>query len=217
MSTNDSFMMDFKSALFSPRQFFSNRFMAVDGKRLFLMSFLGMLLGLAGGNFISWILSDVIAQNWLLNKDIYLKAAQTLGLDEKTFLELIHTQKAYSLLILFLSPVISYMAPHIFGGALFIFTSLLARPHEKPITFPETFRCASASLTSMAWYMLPVFGPMVALVMLGMNTMRAFYQCFKIQGFMLGMSIFSALYVSFFLGSATLQLLARPFSTMLSN
>lgn len=217
MSSNDSFIGDFKSALFSPRPFFLTRFLAVDGQRLFLMGFLGMLIGLVGGNFISWLLSDVVAQNWLLNKDIYLKAAEALGLDEKTFLELIKTQKAYSLLLLFLSPVISYMAPHIFGGALFIFTSLLARPNEKPITFPEVLRCTSASLISMAWYILPVFGPMIAMVMLGMNTMRALYQSFKIQGFMVGMSVFSALYVSFFLSSATLQLLAQPLSAMLSK
>jgi hypothetical protein len=217
VTTNISFISDFFNLLFSPKRFFAERFLAVSSRRIFVMGFLGTFIGLIVGSTLAIFFSDSVMTDLIKNKENYTSAIQALGLNETSFLDLMKAQKAYSMLIAILSPLIAYMASHIFGGALFIFLWLLVRPQDNTMNFARVLECASVSLTSMAFYVVPVVGPMIAIIMVGLNVSRALFQHYKLVGFMKVMSVFSALYISFFLTSATLQILAQAFAHVLKG
>lgn len=215
--THPSFTRDVFNVLFSSRQFFANRFMSVTSRRLFFMGFWGTFLGLLVGSLVSLVFAESVTADLMKNQELYTNALQTLGLSEPAFLDLMKAQKAYSMLMAILSPLIAYMAPHIFGGALYIFLWLLLRPTNTAISFSRVMDCSSAALTSMAWYILPTFGPFIALVMVGLNVSRALFQQYQLVGFLKVMSVISAIYISFFLSSASLQLVAKPLMEILKG
>lgn len=217
MDKHISFINDFFGVLLSPRQFFKDRFLQVSARRLFGLGFIGTLLGLGLGSSLNYIFSNFVLSDFLVHKEIYQSALQSLGLAERDFIELLHAQRAYAILMACLSPLIAYMASHIFGGALYIFLWLLARPQNNTINFSRVVLCAEASLTAMAYYILPAFGPLIAIIMIGYNVSKALEKQFQLVGFMKALSIFSAMYITFFLTAATLQLLAHPLAQFLRN
>jgi hypothetical protein len=217
MGEDISFFKDFFGVLLSPRRFFADRFLQISARRLFGLGFLGTFSGLLLGSSLNFVFSNFILGDFSHHQDIYQNAIRSLGLTEKDFIELLHAQKAYAILMAGLSPVIAYMASHIFGGALYIFLWLLARQENNPVNFSGVVACAEASLTAMAFYFIPAFGPLLAIVMIGYNVSKALEKQFQLVGFMKALSIFSAMYITFFLTAATLQLLAHPLAQMLKN
>lgn len=210
-----SFFKDLLSILFSPKQFLKQRFLKLSSTRIFYLGYCGVFLGLVGGSLVTYWFSNLVSNDFTHNSEPYLAALKSLSLSGEEFLELLKTQRAYSLLLALLSPVIAYMAPHLFGGALFVFLYLLVRQQEKKLNFFEIMECSSISLVAMIFYILPGIGPLLAIVLVSINVSRALYIRYKLSGFMKVMAIISALYVCFFLSSASLQLLALPFSMLL--
>lgn len=215
MKTNKpTFLGDFIKLLFSSRRFFEQRFMHVSANRIFLMSFVGVFVGLLCGSLLTVGFSHYVAREFMMDQTPYLAAIEGLQLTPDTFLEMLKTQQAYSLMLALLSPIIAYIAPHLFGGALFAFLWLLYRPNH-PAGFHRVMECAAAALPSMVFYIFPGVGPLIALVLVSINTSRALAIQYNLFGFLKIMSIVSAMYLCFFLTSATFQLLAIPMTNMI--
>jgi hypothetical protein len=202
------FLSDLNGMLFSPKRFIKERFLKMSSRQIFILSFVGIFLGLLCGNIVTALLSRAIEINFVNNKESYLAAIQSLGFTEHGFLELVHVQRAYALLLIVLSPLISYIAPHLLSGALFVILWLVIRPEKTKIAFLKVMECVAISLTSVAYYMVPIFGPIIALCMVGINLSGALLVQYQMMGFLKIMSIVSALYICFFLSSGTLQILA---------
>lgn len=200
------------SLLFSPKRFFAERFLHLSSKSIFLMGFVGIFFGLLIGNLLTLAFSHFVYKDFLVNKEPYLIAIRSFNLSEENFLTLVNTQIAYSLLLALLSPIIAYVAPHLFGGALFIFLWLLNRTPKLDINFFRVLECSALSLSSMVFYIIPGVGPIIALVLVAMNVSRALTCVYTLTNFTKVLSIITALYFCFFLSSATLQLLALPVS-----
>lgn len=195
---------------FRPTTFFSTRFLKLDSNRLRVLGFLGVFLGLLLGSLSTYALSTYVIKEFSLHPDEYLAAIKNLGLDNAGFLEMLDLQKAYALVLGILSPVIAFMASHIFGGAVFAFLWLLMRGSEQKLDFAKVMDCASVSLGCMVFYAIPAVGPLVALFMIGINLSRALFIKQGLSGFMKTMGIVMAMYICFFVSAASLQLLAVP-------
>ncbi|USN51349.1 MAG: hypothetical protein H6731_02780 [Myxococcales bacterium] len=209
MPEKKSFLSDARLVFFSSRRFLEERFLLLPAKRIFALAFLGVFLGLGLGGLINYAISLAVEHDFLDRVEMYHSALAALGLDKDSFIEMLKLQRSYSFLLAVLSPVIAYMAPHIFGGALFIFLRLLVRLPEIKIDFFHTMECASVALCSMIFYAIPFIGPLLAVTLVVLNLSRALFKQYKMTGFMKGMSIFSALYLCFFIPAATLQVLAQ--------
>ncbi len=210
-----SIFMDLRGILFSPKSFFQNRFVQLSSKQIFVLGFLGTLFGLLVGSAFLASLSHVLLQEFAKNPEPYLAAIKSLSLSNEGFAELVRTQQAYCFLIIILSPILSYIAPHLFGGALFIFLWSLVKPENSKLDFFKIMDCASISLTSMAFYCVPLIGPILSAIMVFVNVSRALKAQYKIVGFMKVMAILTAMYICFLLASTSLQLLAVPLAGVL--
>lgn len=215
MNTVKSLLSDLRGVLLSPQRFFNERFLQMESKSIFILGYLGTFFGLFLGSVFTAVISHVMVTDFTNNPEPYLATIKSLGLTESSFLELIKAQKAYCILMIVLSPLLAYIAPHLLGGALFIFLWLLVRPEKTKPSFLRVMECTAMALTSVAYYGLPLLGPFVALVMVVLNVSRAITVQYQIIGFMKIMSVLSAIYICFFLASTSLQLLAMPLAAML--
>lgn len=211
-----SFFRDFFQVLFSSRRFFAERFAALSSRRIFALGFTGVCCGLLVGNALTMAFSRVVMQDFLSNQEPYTAVLSSFNLNATNFVELLQAQFAYSAMLAVLSPMLAYVAPHLFGGALFLFLWLLYRPSSQ-FDFHRVMECAAVSLTSMAFYVVPGVGPLLALIMVGITMSRALFAQYKLVGFFKTMSIISALYLCFFLSSATFQLLSIPVARMIES
>lgn len=209
-----TFLSDFKLALFSPRVFFEHRFLGLDAKRLHALGFAGVFLGLGLGSLINYGVTTLVTNDYLVRPELYQSAINSLGLEGKGFVDLLSLQRSYALLMGILSPLIAYMAHHVFGGAVFVFLWLLARKPDMKLEFLRILECASIALCSMFFYAVPIIGPLLAVTMVTINLSRALLVQYKMVGFMKAMSILSAIYICFFLSAATMQMLAEHLATM---
>lgn len=210
-----SFFSDLKGVLFSPKAFFETRFLKLSSRRIFVLGFFGTTLGLLLGSLFTLLLSIKLVSDYGLNQSSYDTALKNLGLTSEQFLEMLKLQEAYNLLIVVLSPLISYMAPHLLGGALFGLLWILAKPQNLEISFLRVLECTAISLTAMAWHIIPGIGPIIAVVMVMLNLSRSIAVSYQLFGLMKAMGILSAVYLCFFLASASLQLLALPVTNLL--
>jgi hypothetical protein len=195
---------------FRPTTFFATRFSHLDSFRIRLLGFLGVLIGLGLGSLNIYLLSTYVIKEFSLRPEEYLALVKNLGLNNQSFVETLGLQKAYALVLGLLSPVIAFMAPHILGGAVFAFLWLLMRGSDQKLDFTCIMDCASVSLAFMVFYAIPAVGPLVALFMIGINLSRALFIKQALGGFMKTMGIIMAMYISFFVAAASLQLLAVP-------
>ncbi len=209
-----SLMADLKAVLFSPKRFFENRFLKISGKRIFILCSLSMGLGLIFGSGLTYLLSIWVKNDFANNPNNYTETLKNLQLSALNFSEMLNVQQAYNVMIASLAALIIFMAPHLLGGALFGFLWMFTKP-ELELSFPRVLECAAISLTAMFWYIIPGLGSIIAMVMVMTNLSRALAVQYQIFGFMKALAIFSAVYLCFFLGSTSLQLLAAPFSKWL--
>jgi hypothetical protein len=209
-NTNISFFSDFFLVLFSPKKFFTLRYSSLSAKRISVLGFLGVFFGLLMGNIISYFLTHYIIADLAKSPNTYEKAALALNVTINGFHDMIAAQQAYSMLLIALSPIIAFMASHIFGGSLYVLLLVIPRSKNEQINLSQVLLCAQASLASMAWYIIPALGPMLALISVGLNVSKALYAQYKLVGFMKNSCIAFAIYVSFILSSATLQIIAVP-------
>lgn len=207
---------DLLSLWFSPTTFFKTRFLELDSFRIRLMGLIGVVLGLALGSLCTFALATYVLKEFSLRPEDYVAAIKNLSLDTKSFLEMLSIQKAYALLLALLSGVIAYMAPHIFGGAVFAFLWLLIRDTKTKLDFGRIMDCASIALSGMIFYAIPAVGPIIALFVVGINLSRALFIKEHISGFMKTMGIIMALYICFFVSAASLQLVAVPLASKLN-
>lgn len=207
---------DLLMVAFRPSKFFTERYLQLDSKRIRILGFMGLVIGLGLGSLITYALSNLVAAEFSIHPDNYVGAIKSLGLDTAGFVELLAVQKAYALLLGFLAPVVGYMAPHIFGGAVFLFLWVLVRSENLKLEFFRVMDCVSIALCSMIFYAIPAVGPLVAVYMVGLNLSRALYVQHKIVGFMKTMGIVMAIYLCFFVSAASLQLLAPPLAKLLA-
>lgn len=212
---SSSFGRDFFQMLFSSRRLFETRFFDLPSRRIFLLGFFGVFFGLLVGSLINVVFSRAVLQDFAKDAAPYASIIESLGLSAQSFVELLKAQQAYSLMIALFSPVIAYVAPHLFGGALYLFLWLLYRPQQ--FSFHRVMECSALSLTSVAYYVVPGLGPLIAIISVGINTSRALAAQYKLIGFLKIMAIISAMYLCFFLTSATFQLLAQPFAEWLEQ
>jgi hypothetical protein len=203
-------LSDFKKLLFSPKAFFENRFLKLSSKQIYSLSFLGIIIGLGLGGLLSFFLSRLLKADFSLHESSYESMLKNLELSSKNFSDLLNIQESYNLIVAVFSPLIAYMAPHILGGALFGLLWFLAKPQE--ISFTRTLEISALCLTASAWCVIPGFGPLIAMIAIMLNLSRALAVQYKITGFLKALAILSAVYLCFFLGSTSLQLLAIPLS-----
>lgn len=209
------FFSDLLMAVFKPTKFFTERFPLISRTRISLLGFFGIFIGLVLGNALTYILSTVAGKEFLVNPEPYASALQRLNLDSAQFIDLLVVQKAYSLLLIILAPLISYMGSHLFGGALFALLWLLMPQEREKLNVHRVMDVASIGLASMIFYAIPGIGPLIAVVMVALNTSRGFAIAYGIAGFLKASCILIAIYICFFLSAASLQLLAYPFSKFL--
>lgn len=209
-------LTDLKSLLFSPAKFFSERYLQLSSREVSILGFLGVFFGLVAGSAFTLFFVNVLLTDFATNSAPYLDMIKTLGLTEKAYVELLVAQKAYCIMLMVLSPLLAYMAPHLFGGALFAMLWLFIHP-EKPFVLQTVLQAAAVSLASAAFYAVPLVGPLLSLVLIAFNVSRALFAHYQIVGFMKYMSIAVALYISCFFSSATLQLLALPLAGFLKT
>lgn len=208
------FLNDLMMAIFKPTQFYTERFPVLSRLRIQLLGFVGVFVGLIGGNLLTYGLSVLAGQEFLINPEPYLEALKKLAVDSGQFVDLLNVQKGYSLLLIMLSPFISYMAPHLFGGALFAFLWLFAPSDRTKFDFPRTMDLASISLCSMLFYIIPGIGPLIAVILVAINASRGLRIAYNINGLMKTTCVLLAVYICFFLSAASLQLLAYPFAKL---
>ncbi len=212
MKSQPSIFRDFFHLLFASRRFFSQRFSELSAQRIFGLSFIGVFAGALIGSLLTLSFSHYVLHDFMRDQTPYMAILTSLGLDAKSFPELLKEQQAYSLIVAFLSPVLAYGAPHLFGGALYLFLWLLYRPSQQ-FEMPRVLECSAIGLVAMTFQIIPGIGPIFALIYVAVNTSRALAVQYKLVGFLKVMSIVSAMYLCSFLGSATLQMLAKPFAT----
>lgn len=189
--------------------------MSLSSRRIFVLGFLGMFLGLLLGGLSTMFLSIMVEGDFAQNHKAYDEALKNLQISAPNFLEVLKLQKTYNLLLAVLSPLISYMAPHLLGGALFGLLWLLAKPQNLSLSFPRVLECTAISLSAIFWHILPGIGPLIALVMIMLNISRSLAIQYQLVGFMKVLGIISAVYLCSSLASASLQLLAMPLSEWL--
>jgi hypothetical protein len=211
-----SFMRDACDAVFSPKRFYHERFLNLKPERIHKIGFFCTTFGFLVGGLLLFALSFLVKKDFLKNPDNYKAALEGLGMTASSFSEMINVQESYGLLLASLSWLIALMAPHLFGGALFLSLRLLQRS-EKALSYPEVLDCAKMALSSMAFYAIIALGPLLSLVFFSLNCFRALKVRFGIGGFMTSMSIVSAIYVSFFLAAASLQQLALALALLIVN
>ncbi len=216
MTPQPSIIKDFFHLLFSPRKFFEQRFVHVSSRRIFVLGFIGVFFGILVGNVLTLFGAQYVLEDFTRDQTPYVTAFKSLGLDADSFTALIKAQFAYSVLLICLSPVIAYIAPHLFGGALYFFMWLLYRPNNE-FAFQRVMECAAIALTAVAFYAVPGVGALIALILVGVNTSRAITTGLKLVGFLKVISIISAMYICFFLTNASLQLLAEPVGHLLAT
>lgn len=209
-----SLINDLIMAAFKPTKFYTERFLLLDKTRIQLLGFLGVLFGLVFGNLITYGLSTLVGQEFMRNPETYLNALKSLDLAEMQFVELLAVQKTYSLLLVALSPLIGYMAPHLFGSAVFGLLWLLMPAEREKLNLHRVMDLASISLCSMLFYMIPGVGPLIAVTMVAINISTGLRFLYSIVGFMKASCVMLAVYICFFLSAASLQLLAYPFAKM---
>lgn len=215
MQNDIKFFRDLQQAFFSPRKFLEHRFLHMSAKRIHAIGFMGIFIGILVGSLGTYAITVWVSGDFSVRPELYEMALKNIGgLSQKDFSELLSLQRTYSLLMAALSPLIAYMAHHVYGGALFIFLWILAKNREQPIELSRVMECASASLASMIFYMIPMIGPFVALVMVIVNTSRSLLICYKMLGFMKIMSIIMAVYISFFLSTGSLQIIAQQLTSL---
>lgn len=202
-------------AVCRPTRFFTERFPLISRARINLLGFVGIFIGLVLGNAITYALSTVAGKEFLANPEPYAGALKRLSLDNAQFIDLLVVQKAYSLLLIILAPLISYMGTHLFGGALFALMWLLMPPERERLKVHQVMDVASIALASMIFYAIPGIGPLIGLVMVALSTSKGFTIAHGIAGFIKASCILIAMYVCFFLSAASLQLMAYPFSKLL--
>lgn len=209
MQEKTLFFNDMMRAFFSPRLFFQQRFLELSGKRIHSIGFIGIFVGILLGSLITYGISLFVGNDFSARPEVYQSALENIGgLSREEFLQIVKLQRAYSLLMAILSPFIAFMAHHLYGGALFIFLWILAKNREQNLELSRVMECASAALASMIFYAIPLIGPFVAVVMVVINTSRALFINYKMLGFMKSMSILMAVYICFFLSTASLQIVA---------
>jgi predicted lysophospholipase L1 biosynthesis ABC-type transport system permease subunit len=217
MSKVKSLFGDLFAVLFSPKSFFKERFMAIESKWIFACGFIGIFFGVLIGSALMVGFSEAIIRDFLSNKEPYVTAIKSLGLTEEGFSKLIELQRAYCLLLLVMSPVLAYVIPHLFGGALFFFLWSLLRGTNSKFTHAGVMNTAAISLTSVAFYALPVIGPFIAAIMVFVNSSRALFVQYQISGFVKAICILLSMYVCFFLVTTTLQVMAMPLAEILKS
>lgn len=183
--------------------------MALSERQIISMGYGGVLLGLGLGNLITFSIAKLVISDFLVRSEPYDAALMTLGMSKEAFIDVLYLQQSYSLMMMVLSPVIAYMAPHVLAGALFIFLKLFVHVPDHKIEFSRVMECSRISLGTMLFYCIPAIGPLIALCAVAINLSRALYTHYKVSGFMKAMSIASALYVCFFISAASLQILAE--------
>lgn len=206
MSSNPSFFRDLKDILFSSSQFFADRFFRLDSKRIFWLGYVGVLVGYLVGSVLNYGFSELVLQEFARSGEQFAPILEKLNLDAASFVELLNIQRAYHLLIAVFSPLIAYCAIHLFGGALFGFLWLMARP--KDMTYARVMECATLALSALIFNAVPVVGSLIAVIMLVVIASRALKAQYQLMGFFKVMAILSTVYICFFLSSATLQLVA---------
>ncbi len=216
MKAPNSFTRDFFQMLFSARSLLAERFGSLSSRRIFLLGFCGVFFGVLLGSLLNVFFARVVMEDFARSEAQYAAIIESLGLTAKSFIELLKAQQAYSLMLALFSPLIAYVAPHLFGGALYIFLWMIYRPNNV-FNLHRVVECSALALTAMMFYVIPGIGPLVAVIMVGVNISRALTAQYKIVGFFKIMSIVSAIYLCFFLTSATFQLLAPPFATLLEG
>lgn len=214
MNNNPSIFRDLKDILFSSTQFFADRFFKIDSRRIFILGYCGVLIGYLIGSLVNLGFSELVIQEYTNNAAQFAPILEKLGLTEQAFLDLLNTQRAYNILLAVFSPIIAYFSIHLLGGALFVFLWLMIRS-QTPLTYSRVIECASLALTALIFNVIPIIGPFIGAIMLVIIASRALTAQYQMVGFMKIMSILSALYVCFFMSSATLQLLAPPLAKAL--
>lgn len=210
------FFADYKQILSSPREFLTSRLKEISSKRLSALGqfsiFLGIFLGSAIALFFSTIVQKVVPAG-----DVQaLTAIKSLGFNEATFLEFVKVQKAYSLMLMVLSPILCFMAPHIFGGVLYFFMGFLNRSeHPNQRNLENFIDCANFGLSFTIYYALPIIGPFVSMLLIAINTSRAITAKMQLTGFFKAFGIFSAIYLCFLVASNAFYLLALEVATFL--
>ena len=213
----NSFFSDFKLAVLRPKEFINSRFLTTPRARIERLGFSSMMFGLVAGNLMSLALCFIAAKSFLQNPEPYIEALKSLGINQEGFVELIALQKAHSLLLIILSPFICFMVPHIYGGLLFLLFWILMPLLREKLDFFRIMDVASISICGVAYYAIPLFGPLIAIILVAINSSRALMVSFQIGTFMRVASVILAVYFCFFLGSATLQLAAAALVPILQR
>jgi hypothetical protein len=211
------FLRDFWTAVFKPSKFFTERFSAISKTRIEFLGFVGIFCGIALGNLFTYALASVAAREFLINPEPYMQALASLKIESAQFVELLVVQKAYSLMLIIVSPLISYMGSHIFGGALYALIWLLMAQDRQKLDVQRTMNVASIALCSVIFYIIPGVGPLIAVVMVAINTSKGLRLLYNVVGFLKASCVLVAVYICFFLSAASLQLLAYPFSKLLQG
>lgn len=192
--------------LFKPQKFFAHRFLLLSNKKISYMSYAAIFLGIFLGNLISFVLTQYLIKDLAQHPDNYKNAAAALNGNIANFQLMLESQHSYSIILMIISPLIAFMAPHILGGALYVF--LLITPKPSKINLEELLLCVKTSLIAIAWYIIPGLGPLCAIIMISINLSKALYIKYQLDGLIKNVSIFLAMYISFILSSATLQMIA---------
>lgn len=208
-----SFVSDFLNAVFKTTLFYQERFLKISRARIQLLGFAGIFFGLIVGNLITYLLVNTAKAQFILDKEPYLEALKALNIGVDQFHELLSVQKAYSLLLVVLSPFIGYMGAHLFGGALFFLIWLLMPQDRSKLDFNKAFDVASIALCSMIFYIIPGVGPLLAVIMVAVSASRGLALSYNITGFAKVTCVLIACYICFFISGASLQLLANPLTT----
>ncbi|MGH7250142.1 MAG: hypothetical protein ACREGC_04140, partial [Minisyncoccia bacterium] len=156
MDQQKSFFYDIKSILFSPRQFFGQEFRQVSTQRISAMSFFCLMVGLILGGALPYFVSAFVENSFKAQPNLYLPALTSLNIDKDEFAELLKVQRAYGILLVFLSPMISFMAPHLFGGALFASLKVLVKRADLKLDFFRVMECSALGLCPLMFYGIPL-------------------------------------------------------------
>lgn len=192
--------------LFTPQKFFAHRFLLLSSKKISYMSYMAVFLGIFLGNIISFMLTQYLIKDLAQHPDNYKNAAAALNGNIANFQLILESQHSYSIILMLISPLIAFMAHHILGGALYIFLLVTSKPYK--INLEEILLCVKVSLIAMIWYVIPGLGPLCAIIAISMNLSKALYIKYQMYGLIKNVSIFLAMYISFVLSSATLQMIA---------
>lgn len=197
---NNSFFYVLKKALFDPKFFSENIYGILPDNKKFLLGYLNILLGLILGSLFNLII--------LANYDLFLPAMEDslnlLNLKKETFLQVLQVQKYYSIISIILSPLLSYMLPHIIGGALWLFLNI----GEKKYDLIKILNIVKASFSTMIFCAIPIIGPVIFIIKFSLLISRLLFVEFKLVGFVKTLSIIGSIYIGLFFGSDILKILA---------